>query len=387
MRRPLQVHAAWGPGPFGVIAARGFVVRLPAGRPSARLVVLLARGEVSRDVEVLVLRHQVAVLRRQVGRPRLEPADRVLLAGLSRLLPRRCWGTFFVTPATLLRWHRQLMAGGWTYPHRMPGRPPVSSQIRELVVRLAAENPSWGHRRIHGELVGLGHQVAPTTVWSILHRAGLGPAPRRSGPRWKEFLTAQAEGILACDFFTVDTVLLRRIYVFFVPEVATRRVHVLGVTANPTGAWVLQQARNLLLGLDERASELPHAAPLSWRRTVPDPGPGREVHRGLRRPVRLRGRRGDQDTGAGTPAKPRVAYCTPSGRCVGMWCSCRSPAGVSASSVRGRRVGSGRVVENLAFVVIPLPTDKSGVVPGLDGRGGHAEQRRHLGERDEPLVA
>ena len=138
----------------------------------------------------------------------------------------------------------------------MPGRPPVSTEVRELVLRLAAENASWGHRRIQGELVGLGYQVAASTVWKILHQAGVDPAPRRAGPTWKQFLTTQAHTILACDFFTVDTVLFKRIYVLFFVEIATRRVHVVGVTAHPTGAWVAQQARNLLVDLDQRATSL-----------------------------------------------------------------------------------------------------------------------------------
>jgi putative transposase len=212
-----------------------------------------ARDGGAKDVELLVLRHEVAVLRRQVHRPELRPDDRVVLAALSRLLPRVRWTAFFVTPATLLRWHRQLIARHWTYPHATPGRPPVARQIRDLVLRLARENPSWGHRRVHGELVGLGYQVAASTVWKILHRAGVDPAPRRSGPTWKQFLTTQAHAMLACDFFTVDTVFLKRVYVLFFLEIATRRVHVVGVTAHPTGAWVAQQARNLLMDLDQRA--------------------------------------------------------------------------------------------------------------------------------------
>jgi len=207
----------------------------------------------AKDVELLVLRHQVAVLRRQVHRPDLQPADRVVLAALSRLLPRQHWAAFFVTPATLLRWHRQLIARHWTYPHARPGRPPVDRGIRELVLRLAAENPTWGHRRVQGELARLGYRLAASTVWKILHQAGVDPAPRRTGPTWKQFLTAQAHTILACDFFTVDTVLLKRIYVLFFIELATRHVHVVGVTAHPTGTWVTQQARNLLMSLDQRA--------------------------------------------------------------------------------------------------------------------------------------
>jgi putative transposase len=225
-------------------------------RQVLQMLTQLARDDGAKDVELLVLRHQVAVLRRQVHRPKLEPADRVVLAALSRLLPRSRWPIFFVTPATLLRWHRQLIARHWTYPHIRRGRPPIARQIRDLVLRLARENPTWGHRRIHGELAGLGYQIAASTVWKILHHAGVDPAPRRVGPTWQQFLTTQANGILACDFFTVDTVFLKRIYVLFFLEIASRRVHVVGVTGHPTGAWVAQQARNLLIDLDQRADSL-----------------------------------------------------------------------------------------------------------------------------------
>src|SRR5713101_8275612 len=216
---------------------------------------VLARREVSKDAELLVLRHENAVLRRQFGRVRYQPGDRLWLAALSRLIPRRQWGEVFaVTPATLLAWHRRLVARKWDYTSRRPpGRPPTAAAIRKLVIRIATDNPAWGHRRVQGELVRLGHHVAASTVWQILHDAGIEPAPRRTGPTWKQFLNAQARGILAADFVHVDTVLLRRIYALIIVEHGTRRAHLAGITAFPDGAWTTQAARNFLMDFGQRA--------------------------------------------------------------------------------------------------------------------------------------
>jgi putative transposase len=219
---------------------------------STRLLVLLARGDAAKDLEILVLRHQLTVLRRQTSRPKFQPADRALLAAISRVLPRARWSCFFVKPETLLRWHRHLVAGAWTYPHRGRGRPPLDEDVQQLIVRLASENPRWGYQRIQGELRHLGVRVSATAIRTTLRCNGLGPAPRRTTTTWRAFLAHQAAGIVACDFFTVDTVWLRRLYVLFFIELDTRRVHLAGVTANPDGAWVAQQARNLLLVLHDR---------------------------------------------------------------------------------------------------------------------------------------
>jgi putative transposase len=209
------------------------------------------RGLDVKDIELLVLRHELAILRRQVGRPKLGMADRALLAAAAVHLPRPQRAVLLVTPRTLLRWHRALVRRKWRQPPGRVGRPPLSPEIRELVLRFARENPRWGHRRICGELRKLGFMVSATSVRRLLARAGLEPAPRRGGPSWREFLQSQASSIIACDFLTVETILLRRLYVLFFISHGTRRVWLAGCTRNPTGEWVTQQARNLGLDFSE----------------------------------------------------------------------------------------------------------------------------------------
>ena len=335
-----------------------------------------------KDAEILMLRHQLAVAQRERPRAhsRLTWTDRAWLALLAETLPvqRLAAMRLIVTPGTILRWHRDIVRRRWARMSRRGrcGRPPVHRNIRSLVLRLARENESWGYRRIHGELAGLGITVAPSTVWQILKSAGIDPAPRRDGPGWAEFLRSQAQGILALDFFTADLLNGTKVYVLAAIEHGTRRVRILGATEHPVQAWVVQQARNLLMDLEDAGTRVKfvlHDRDASFTAAFDAvfQAAGARIIRSAVQAPRM---------------KPRVAYCTSSERLTARWRSCRSDGVVSASLVAGWRVGSGRVVEDLAFVVIPLPADNSGVVPDLDGAWGHAEQFGYLAERDQPGV-
>jgi putative transposase len=219
---------------------------------------LWRRGDDHKTIEILLLRHQLAVLQRQLAatgkRPRLDWADRAIIVLLAGLVPkaRRAGLRLFVTPDTILRWHRDLLRRRWTGKSRPKnGRPATHRNIKSLVLRMARQNPAWGYRRIHGELAGLGVHVAASTVWDILKNAGIDPAPRRNSATWASFLRSQAEGIVACDFFTADLLDGAKVYVLAVIEHATRRIRILGSTLHPSGEWTAQMARNLLMDLDD----------------------------------------------------------------------------------------------------------------------------------------
>jgi putative transposase len=221
-------------------------------RRALAVAALRLRSREFKELEIVVLRHELAVLRRQVARPCLEETDRVFLAAASRLLRARGRPSFFVRPDTLLGWHRRLVRRRWTYIGRQPGRPTIPDDVVSLVLRLARENPRWGYQRTVGELAGMGVRTSATSVAKILREAGVPPARARAGLSWRDFLRAHAESIIACDFFTVETLWLGRLYVLFFLELGTRRVHFAGCTANPEGRWAVQKARQLAWSFPDR---------------------------------------------------------------------------------------------------------------------------------------
>lgn len=245
---------------------------------------LLPMSDRDKDVEILALRHQITVLERQLGRtrPQFSPSDRAFLAALLHRLPIGALHRFrlVIRPETVLRWHRNLLARRHAVNSRpkRPGRPRTIRSIRLLVLRLARENPAWGYRRIHGELLVLEIKVAASTVWQILKDAGVDPAPERAATTWSTFLRSQASTLLACDFFETYTLTGARLYVLAVIEHANRRIRILGATAHPTASWVAQAAKNLVMDLED-----------ADRYARPDPRPRREVSRPVRHYSRRRG--------------------------------------------------------------------------------------------------
>ena len=219
----------------------------------ASLARLAVRSGRSKDLEIIVLRHQLTVLRRQVSRPQLNNDDRTLLGAIAAALPSRLRTGWIVTPDTLLRWHRRRIARHWTQPARAPGRPSTAPGIRRLIIEMATDNPVWGYRRIAGELTGLGHQVGASTVWRVLKSRGIDPSPQRTLVTWTQFLRSQAA--VACDFATVDTAQLHRYHLLFFIDITNREVFFAGITANPTGAWTTQAARNLFLRHPDRFAD------------------------------------------------------------------------------------------------------------------------------------
>lgn len=244
------------------------------------------------QTELLVARQQKAVLYRHVKRPVYNERDRVVLAALSRVLSRERWGAFMVTPATLLAWHRRFVARKWTRPHRPPGGPSLAPDVQALIVKMARENPRWGYQRIKGEMGKLGVHVSATAIAMLLRRKGIGPGPRR-GPTWRQFLKAQAAGIIACDFFTVESAFLRSFYVLFFIELSSRRVHITTATRHPDSPWVTQQARNLAMGFHDAGIrcafssgiETASSLPLSTRSLRPKASASSERPSGPRTPM------------------------------------------------------------------------------------------------------
>jgi hypothetical protein len=252
------------------------------------LVLLLGRTSTTKDIELLVLRHEVAMLRRSNPRPRLEWADRAVFAALIRRLPSALRAHRLVTPNTILRWHRCHVRRRWTYPNRI-GPPPIDNGLAALVVRMARENPRWGYIRLQGEQLNLGHRVGASTIRRILKRHRIPPAPvRHTDTSWRQFLRTQTTSMLAADFFHADCAFtLRRLYVLFVLEVGDRYLHVLGVTGHPDGPWTPQQARNLLMDLGEHAARFRFLVRESGRtvRDIARRGPGGRRHRGVQDPA------------------------------------------------------------------------------------------------------
>jgi transposase len=322
-----------------------------------------------KDVEIAVLRHQVAVLRRQVARPRFSPTHRAVLTTLARLLPRERWATFLVTPATLMRWHRELVRRHWTYPRREKvALNALDAEVVALILRLARENSRWSYLRIVGELKKLGVVVSATSVRNVLRRHRLIPAPRQSGPTWGEFLRAQASGTLACDFFSVDTIRLCRFYVLFFIDLERRKVFLAGVTEHPIGPWVTQQARNLVMALEDEGRFVRF---LIRDRDAKFVGPFDEVMtsigaRIIKTPVRA------------PRAKGLASHCTSWG-----WLGCFS-LGESSATIwnKSRIAGGGRLEEMLVLVVGLVPAKETGTMPVLDGWRRHAELRGDLVESE-----